>query len=145
MKNVNLVGGNINLEGSGQQINVVDKLSGEGQITTNSLNNHVTIGEDKTSNLTVNGTKEVTDAIASGNASLQDLADVVKSNDKSAADSVTSDANDIIGGYSAEVDGNGNGKVVAKTVLRCRKDIWRQRCYSVAVECRCSLELLMRQ
>ena len=144
MKNVNLVGGNINLEGSGQQINVVDKLSGEGQITTNSLNNHVTIGEDKTSNLTVNGTKEVTDAIASGNASLQDLADVVKSNDKSAADSVTSDANDIIGGYSAEVDGNGNGKVVAKTVLRCRKDLWRQRCYSVAMERRCSLELLMR-
>ena len=145
MKNVNLVGGNINLEGSGQQINVVDKLSGEGQITTNSLDNHVTIGEDKTSNLTVNGTKEVTDAIASGNASLQDLADIVKSNDKSAADSVTSDANDIIGGYSAEVDGNGNGKVVAKTVLRCRKDLWRQRCYSVAVERRCSLELLMRQ
>ena len=43
------------------------------------------------------------------------MADVVKSNDKSAADSVTYDANDIIGGYSAEVDGN--GKVVAKTVL----------------------------
>lgn len=114
LQNVNLAGGNINLEGSGQQINVVDKLSGEGQITTNSLDNHVTIGEDKTSNLTVNGTKEVTDAIASGNASLQDLADIVKSNDKSAADSVTSDANDIIGGYSAEVDGN--GKVVANTV-----------------------------
>ena len=142
MKNVNLVGGNINLEGSGQQINVVDKLSGEGQITTNSLDNHGTIGDDKTSNLTVNGTKEVTDAIASGNAELQDLADVVKSNDKSAADSVTSDANDIIGGYSAEVDGN--GKVVAKTILRCRKDLWRQCCYSVAVERRCSLELLMR-
>lgn len=70
MKNVNLVGGNINLEGSGQQINVVDKLSGEGQITTNSLDNHGTIGDDKTSNLTVNGTKEVTDAIASGNAEL---------------------------------------------------------------------------
>ena len=114
LQNVNLAGGNINLEGSGQQINVVDKLSGEGQITTNSLDNHVTIGEDKTSKLTVNGTKKVTDAIASGNASLQNLADVVKSNDKSAADSVTSDANDIIGGYSAEVDSN--GKVVAKTV-----------------------------
>ena len=114
LQNVNLDGGNINLEGSGQQINVVDKLSGEGQITTNSLDNHVTIGEDKTSNLTVNGTKEVTDAIASGKASLQNLADVVKSNDKSAADTVTSDANDIIGGYSAKLDGE--GKVQANTV-----------------------------
>ena len=114
LQNVNLDGGNINLEGSGQQINVVDKLSGEGQITTNSLDNHVTIGEDKTSNLTVNGTKEVTDAIASGKASLQNLADVVKSNEKSAADTVTSDANDIIGGYSAKLDGE--GKVQDNTV-----------------------------
>ena len=114
LQNVNLDGGNINLEGSGQQINVVDKLSGEGQITTNSLDNHVTIGEDKTSNLTVNGTKEVTDSIASGKVSLQNLADVVKSNDKSAADTVTSDANDIIGGYSAKLDGE--GKVQDNTV-----------------------------
>lgn len=115
LQKVNLAGGNINLEGSGQQINVVDELSGEGQITTNSLDNQVTI-DDKTAdtNLTVNGTKEVTDAIASGNANLQDLANVVKSGEKSAADTVTSDANDIIGGYSAEVDSN--GKVVAKTV-----------------------------
>ena len=113
LQNVNLAGGNINLEGSGQQINVVDKLSGEGQITTNSLDNHVTIAEDKTSNLTVNGTKDVTDAIASGKASLQKLADVVKSNGKSAADTVTSDANDIIGGYSAKVI---DGDVVDKTI-----------------------------
>lgn len=114
LQNVNLAGGNINLEGSGQQINVVDKLSGEGKITTNSLDNQMNIEQNDAKNLTVNGTKEVTDAIASGNADLQDLANVVKSNGKSAADIVTSDANDIIGGYSAEVDGN--GKVVAKTV-----------------------------
>ena len=114
LQNVNLAGGNINLEGSGQQINVVDKLSGEGKITTNSLDNQMNIEQNDAKNLTVNGTKEVTDAIASGNADLQDLANVVKSNGKSAADTVTSDANDIIGGYSAEVDGN--GKVVAKTV-----------------------------
>ena len=114
LQNVNLAGGNINLEGSGQQINVVDKLSGEGKITTNSLDNQMNIEQNDAKNLTVNGTKEVTDAIASGNADLQDLANVVKSNGKSAADTVTSDANDIIGGYSAEVDGN--GKVVVKTV-----------------------------
>ena len=112
--NLKLDNANINLQGNDQKV-MVQKLSGDnGTVNTDSLKNHVTIGEDKTSNLTVNGAKEVTDAIASGNADLQDLADVVKSNDKSAADSVTSDANDIIGGYSAEVDSN--GKVVVNTV-----------------------------
>ena len=94
---------NLNLQGNNQNVTVDDLQGNSGKITTNSLGNHVTIGEDKTSNLIVNGTKDVTDAIASGNASLQDLADVVKSNNKSAADTVTSDANDIIGGYSAKV------------------------------------------
>ena len=105
---------NLNLQGNNQNVTVDNLQGNSGKITTNSLNNHVTVGEDNTSNLTVNGTKEVTDAIASGNASLQDLANVVKSNEKSAADTVTSDANDIIGGYSAKVDGNGD--VVDKTV-----------------------------
>ena len=104
---------NLNLQGNNQNVTVDDLQGNSGKITTNSLGNHVTIGEDKTSNLTVNGTKEVTDAIASGNASLQDLADVVKSNGKSAADTVTSDANDIIGGYSAKVI---DGDIVAKTI-----------------------------
>ena len=113
LQNVNLAGGNINLEGSGQQINVVDKISGEGKITTNSLDNQMNIEQNDAKNLTVNGTKEVTDAIASGNADLQDLANVVKSNGKSAADTVTSDANDIIGGYSAKVI---DGEVVAQTI-----------------------------
>ena len=105
---------NLNLQGNNQKV-TVDHLQGNsGQITTNSLDNNVIIGKDNASNLTVNGTKEVTDAIASGNASLQDLANVVKSNGKSAECAVTSDANDIIGGYSAEVDSDGN--VLAKTV-----------------------------
>ena len=104
---------NLNLQGNNQNVTVNDLQGNSGQITTNSLDNHVTIGEDKTSNLTVNGTKDVTDAIASGKASLQKLADVVKSNGKSAADTVTSDANDIIGGYSAKVI---DGDVVAKTL-----------------------------
>ena len=99
---------NLNLQGNNQNVTVDDLQGNSGKITTNSLDNHVTIGEDKTSKLTVNGTKKVTDAIASGNASLQNLADVVKSNDKSAADIVTSDANDIIGGYKADVDKNGD-------------------------------------
>lgn len=112
--NLKLDNANLNLQGNNQNVDV-QKLAGDnGKITTNSLDNQMNIEQNNAKNVSVNGTKVVTDAIASGNASLQDLADVVKSNDKSAADSVTSDANDIIGGYSAEVDSN--GKVVAKTV-----------------------------
>ena len=111
--NLKLDNANLNLQGNNQNVTVDDLNGSNGNITTNSLNNQVTIGTDNTSSLTVNGTKDVTDAIASGNASLQDLADVVKSNDKSAADTVTSDANDIIGGYAAKVV---DGKVVVDSV-----------------------------
>ena len=119
INNLALNNGIINLDSSnlaGDDAVNIEYLKGNGgTINTDSVSNKLSI-ENKAADtsLTVNGTKEVTDAIASGNASLQDLADVVKSNDKSAADTVTSDANDIIGGYSAEVDSN--GKVVANTV-----------------------------
>lgn len=119
INNLALNNGIINLESSNlagdNAVNIENLKGNGGTINTDSVSNKLSI-ENKAADtsLTVNGTKEVTDAIASGNASLQDLADVVKSNDKSAADTVTSDANDIIGGYSAEVDSN--GKVVAKTV-----------------------------
>ena len=119
INNLALNNGIINLDSSNlagdDAVNIENLKGNGGTINTDSVSNKLSI-ENKAADtsLTVNGTKEVTDAIASGNASLQDLADVVKSNDKSAADSVTSDANDIIGGYSAEVDSN--GKVVAKTV-----------------------------
>ena len=119
INNLALNNGIINLESSNlagdNAVNTENLKGNGGTINTDSVSNKLSI-ENKAADtsLTVNGTKEVTDAIASGNASLQDLADVVKSNDKSAADTVTSDANDIIGGYSAEVDSN--GKVVAKTV-----------------------------
>ena len=135
--NLKLDNANLNLQGNNQNV-TVDNLQGDsGKITTNSLNNHVTIGTDNSSNLTVNGTKDVTDAIASDNANLQKLADVVKSNGKSAADTVTSDANDIIGGYSAKViDGNvvvDSVKTVENATNRAISDImnislmtWRQ-------------------
>ena len=119
LNNLTIDGGIINLDSS--KLNTEDSLQIQnvtgtgGTINTDNVNNKLSIDSKAAdTNLTVNGTKEVTDAIANGNASLQDLADVVKSNDKSAADSVTSDANDIIGGYSAEVDSN--GKVVVNTV-----------------------------
>ena len=119
INNLALNNGVVNLDSNnfaGDNAVKIENLEGTGgTINTNNVDNNISINSKAADmSLTVNGTKEVTDAIASGNASLQDLADVVKSNDKSAADSVTSDANDIIGGYSAEVDSN--GKVVVNTV-----------------------------
>jgi len=112
INNLALNNGIINLESSNlagdDAVNIENLKGNGGTINTDSVSNKLSI-ENKAADtsLTVNGTKEVTDAIASGNARLQDLADVVKSNDKSAADTVTSDANDIIGGYAAKViDGN---------------------------------------
>ena len=119
INNLALNNGVVNLDSNnfaGDNAVKIENLEGTGgTINTNNVDNNISINSKAAdTSLTVNGTKDVTDAIASGKASLQDLANVVKSNEKSAADSVTSDANDIIGGYSAEVDSN--GKVVANTV-----------------------------
>lgn len=119
LNNLKLANGTVNLDSSKLNEDApvkVENLSGNGTIVTDSLDNKLSISNKAAeSELTVNGTKEVTDAIASGKAKLQDLANVVKGkDDKSAADTVTSDANDIIGGYSAKVDGEGN--VQANTV-----------------------------
>ena len=118
LNNLIIDGGIINLDSS--KLNTEDSLQIQnvtgtgGTINTDNVNNKLSIDSKAAdTNLTVNGTKDVTDAIASGKASLQKLADVVKSNGKSAADTVTSDANDIIGGYSAKVI---DGEVVAKTI-----------------------------
>lgn len=118
INNLALNNGIINLESSnlaGDDAVNIENLTGTGgTINTNNVDNKLSI-ENKAADtsLTVNGTKEVTDAIANGEANLQKLADVVKSNDKSAADTVTSDANDIIGGYSAKVL---DGKVVVDSI-----------------------------
>ncbi|WP_293822240.1 autotransporter outer membrane beta-barrel domain-containing protein [uncultured Phascolarctobacterium sp.] len=119
INNLALNNGIINLDSSnfaGDDAVKIENLEGTGgTINTNNVDNNISINSKAAdTSLTVNGTKDVTDAIASGKASLQDLANVVKSNEKSAADTVTSDANDIIGGYSAKVDGNGD--VVDKNV-----------------------------
>lgn len=118
INNLALNNGIINLESSNlagdDAVNIENLTGNGGTINTDSVSNKLSI-ENKAADtsLTVNGTKEVTDAIANGEADLQDLADVVKSNDKSAADTVTSDANDIIGGYSAKVL---DGKVVVDSI-----------------------------
>ena len=142
INNLALNNGIINLESSNlagdDAVNIENLKGNGGTINTDSVSNKLSI-ENKAADtsLTVNGTKEVTDAIASGNARLQDLANVVKSGDKSAANTVTSDANDIIGGYSAEVvDGKvavDSVKTVENTTNRAISDManislmtWRQ-------------------
>ena len=142
INNLALNNGIINLDSSnlaGDDAVNIENLTGTGgTINTDSVDNKLSIDNKAAdTSLTVNGTKEVTDAIAKGEANLQDLADVVKSNDKSAADTVTSDANDIIGGYSAKViDGNvvvDSVKTVENATNRAISDImnislmtWRQ-------------------
>ena len=142
INNLALNNGIINLDSSNlagdDAVNIENLQGNGGTINTDSVSNKLSIDNKAAdTSLTVNGTKEVTDAIASGNADLQKLADVVKSNGKSAADTVTSDANDIIGGYSAEVvDGKvavDSVKTVENTTNRAISDManislmtWRQ-------------------
>ena len=114
INNLALNNGVVNLDSSnlaGDDAVKIENLEGTGgTINTNNVGNKLSIDNKAAdTSLAVHGTKEVTDAIASGDASLQDLADVVmKSNGKSAANTVTSDANDILGGYKADVDKNGD-------------------------------------
>ena len=114
INNLALNNGVVNLDSSnlaGDDAVKIENLEGTGgTINTNNVGNKLSIDNKAAdTSLAVHGTKEVTDAIASGDASLQDLADVVmKSNGKSAADTVTSDANDILGGYKVYVDKNGD-------------------------------------
>ena len=142
LNNLTIDGGIINLDSSklttADAVQIQNVKGTGGTINTDNVANKLSIDNKAAdTSLTVNGTKEVTDAIASGNASLQKLADVVKSNDKSAADTVTSDANDIIGGYAAKVvDGTvvvDSIKTVENTTNRAIGDMmnislmtWRQ-------------------
>ena len=109
----------INLQGNAQDINLTAMTGTGATVNTNSLDNSVNIG-DKASEtkIAVHGSSAITDQIATGKATLQDLANVVGNQESgseiSLASTVTSDANDIIGGYSAEV--GENGKVVTQSV-----------------------------
>ena len=113
INNLALNNGVVNLDSNnfaGDNAVQIENLEGTGgTINTNNVDNNISINSKAADmSLTVNGTKDVTDAIASGKTSLQNLANVVQSNGKSAADTVTSDANDIIGGYKADVDEYGD-------------------------------------
>lgn len=106
--------GIINLQGENQEVNVVTLTGEGGTVNTNSLDNKMTIDTiaDSTS-ITVNGSGEIADAIYGGDATAQDLADVVTTgtddSEKSAASQITTDEGIIAGKITADV--NADGKI----------------------------------
>ena len=111
---ITLNNGIINLQGESQQITVTELDGTGGTVNTNSLNNKMSISTvvDSTS-VTVNGSGEIADAILGGNATAQDLADVVTTgsggSEKSAASQITTDEGIIAGKITADV--NADGKI----------------------------------
>lgn len=107
---ITLNNGIINLQGESQQITVTELDGTGGTVNTNSLNNKMSIGTVVGStSVTVNGSGEIADAILGGNATAQDLADVVTTGTKSAASQITTDEGIIAGKITADV--NADGKI----------------------------------
>lgn len=95
----------------------VEKISGNGTITTNSLDNKLVI-DDKAAGtkLKVEGSGEIGDKILAGKATLEELAGTAKVGDKTASDEVGTQGGIIAGKMSAKV--GDDGKIVASTVKR---------------------------
>ena len=103
--------GIINLQGENQEVNVVTLTGEGGTVNTNSLNNKMSIGTVADTSITVNGSGEIADAIYGGDATAQDLADVVTTvtgnSEKSAASQITTDEGIIAGKITADVNADG--------------------------------------
>lgn len=114
---ITLNNGIINLQGEKQQITATELDGAGGTVNTNSLNNKMTIDTvDDSTSVTVNGSGEIADAIYGGDATAQDLADVVTTGTgKSAASQITTDEGIIAGKITADVkDGEVTNYTVAK-------------------------------
>lgn len=96
----------------------VEKISGNGTITTNSLDNKLVIDEKAAgTKLKVEGSGEIGDKILAGKATLEDLAGTAKKVDgKTASDVVETQDGIIAGKMSAKV--GADGKIDASTVKR---------------------------
>lgn len=94
----------------------VEKISGNGTITTNSLDNKLVI-DDKAAGtkLKVEGSGEIGDKILAGKATLEDLAATAKVGDKTASDEVETQDGIIAGKMFAKVT---DGKIDASTIKR---------------------------
>lgn len=109
MQNVTLNDAAIDLAGDQQTVNVTKKLSGNGTIATNSLNNKLKAENATDANITVKGTGNIADLIASDSANAQKLANTaVGADNKTIAKNIKASAATIAGEYSAQVDENGN-------------------------------------
>lgn len=113
LNNLTLNDGVVNLDKMEGQTLEIENLTGEGgTVNTNSLDNKMTIDTiaDSTS-ITVNGSGEIADAIYGGDATAQDLANVVTTgsggSEKSAASQITTDEGIIAGKITADVNAYG--------------------------------------
>ena len=114
---ITLNNGIINLQGENQQITVTELDGTGGTVNTNSLYNKMNIKNvDEDTAITVNGSGEIADAIYGGDATAQNLADVVTTGTgKSAASQITTDEGIIAGKITADVkDGEVTNYTVAK-------------------------------
>lgn len=112
MQNVTLNDATIDLAGDQQRVNVTKKLTGNGTIATNSLNNKLKAENAADANITVKGTGNIADLIASDSKNAQKLADTAVGADgkTTIAKNIKASAATIAGDYEAQV--NENGKVV---------------------------------
>lgn len=109
MQYVTLNDATIDLAGDQQTVNVTKKLSGNGTIATNSLNNTLKAVDAADADITVKGTGNIADLIASDSANAQKLANTaVDANGKTIAKNIKATAATIAGDYEAQVDANGN-------------------------------------
>lgn len=109
MQNVTLNDATIDLAGDQQTVNVTKKLSGNGTIATNSLNNKLKAENATDANITIKGAGNIADLIAGDSTLAQKLAGVAVNKDgKSIAKSLKADAGLIAGEYYAQVDANGH-------------------------------------
>lgn len=93
----------------------VEKISGNGTITTNSLDNKLVIDEKAAgTKLKVEGSGEIGDKILAGKATLEDLAGTVKVDGKTASDVVETQDGIIAGKMFAKI--GANGEIDASTI-----------------------------
>lgn len=109
---ITLNNGVINLQGENQQITATELDGTGGTVNTNSLDNKMSIGTVVGStSVTVNGSGKIADAIYGGDATAQDLANVVTTgtgdSKKSAASQITTDEGIIAGKITADVNADG--------------------------------------
>lgn len=107
----------VNLQGADQNVKV-NTYGGHGTISTNSLDNKLSIGtKEEDATLKVEGSGEIGDKILAGEATLEDLAGTVKmkEGDKTASDEVETQDGIIAGRMFAKVT---DGKIDASTIKR---------------------------